>query len=35
MTTYEDVALNLTKKLSAQHWKNKADCIVTTCPFAR
>jgi heterodisulfide reductase subunit B len=35
MTTYEDVALKLSKEIIASAVENKADCIVTTCPLCQ
>lgn len=35
MTTYEDVALKLSKEIIASAYENKADCIVTTCPLCQ
>jgi len=35
MTTYEDVALKLSKQIIASAVENKADCIVTTCPLCQ
>ena len=35
MTTYEDVALKLSKELIECAVNNKADCIVTTCPLCQ
>jgi heterodisulfide reductase subunit B len=35
MTTYEDVALKLSKEIIASAVENGADCIVTTCPLCQ
>jgi heterodisulfide reductase subunit B2 len=35
MTTYEDVALKLSKEIIASAVDNGADCIVTTCPLCQ
>jgi len=35
MTTYEDVALKLSKEILASAVENKADCIVTICPLCQ
>jgi heterodisulfide reductase subunit B len=35
MTTYEDVALKLSKEIIESAIENKADCIVTTCPLCQ
>ena len=35
MTTYEDVALKLSKEILESAIENKADCIVTTCPLCQ
>lgn len=35
MTTYEDVALKLSKEVLASAIENKAECIVTTCPLCQ
>lgn len=35
MTTYEDVALKLSKEIIESAVMNKADCIVTTCPLCQ
>jgi heterodisulfide reductase subunit B len=35
MTTYEDVALKLSKEIISSAIDNKADCIVTTCPLCQ
>jgi heterodisulfide reductase subunit B len=35
MTTYEDVALKLSKEIIESAVINKADCIVTTCPLCQ
>jgi heterodisulfide reductase subunit B len=35
MTTYEDVALKLSKEIIESAYANHADCIVTTCPLCQ
>jgi heterodisulfide reductase subunit B len=35
MTTYEDVALKLSKEIIQSAVDNGADCIVTTCPLCQ
>jgi heterodisulfide reductase subunit B len=35
MTTYEDVALKLSKEIIQSAKDNGADCIVTTCPLCQ
>jgi len=35
MTTYEDVALKLSKEIIESAIENNADCIVTTCPLCQ
>jgi heterodisulfide reductase subunit B len=35
MTTYEDVALKLSKEIIASAVENNADCIITTCPLCQ
>jgi heterodisulfide reductase subunit B len=35
MTTYDDVAIKLSKEIIASAVENNADCIVTTCPLCQ
>ncbi|MBM4157978.1 MAG: disulfide reductase [Ignavibacteria bacterium] len=35
MTTYEDVAIKLSKEIIASAVENRADCVVTTCPLCQ
>jgi len=35
MTTYEDIALKLSKEIIECAYDNNANCIVTTCPLCQ